>query len=121
NPQPCPLLAVSEPGDWRLPRLGEDLDVRTDLPSYRIWRDGKVESETTDVRELWRPDLVTFVLGCSFSFDSALAEAGVTLRYLENGGAAPAFVTRIPTVSAGRFSGPLVVTMRPLIARDAIR
>src|SRR5262245_22772006 len=76
NPKPCPLLAVSEPGDPRLPALGEDLDIRTDVPSYRIFRNGKQEKDVTDLRDLWRDDLVTFVLGCSFSFEEALMEAG---------------------------------------------
>ena len=68
NPKPCPLLAVSEPGDPRLPSLGEDLDIRTDVPRYRVFRDGTLTEEMSDLRDLWRQDLVTFVLGCSFSF-----------------------------------------------------
>src|SRR5437588_11045758 len=67
NPKPCPLLAASAPGDWRLPTLAEDLDIRTDLPRYRVWRDGHIVDEPTDVRAWWRDDLVSFVLGCSFS------------------------------------------------------
>ena len=69
NPKPCPLLAVSEPGDPRLPSLGEDLDIRTDVPRYRVFRDGTLTEEMSDLRDLWRQDFVTFVLGCSFSFE----------------------------------------------------
>src|SRR6266446_465520 len=74
NPKPCPLLASSEPGDWRLPTLAADFDIRTDLPRYRVWRHGKIVDEPTDVLGYWRDDLVSFVLGCSHSFEAALVE-----------------------------------------------
>src|SRR3954468_9362313 len=77
NPKPCPLLASSAPGDWRLPRLAEDLEIRTDLPRYRVWRDGTILDEPTKLRRWWRDDLVSFVIGCSFSFEEALVEAGI--------------------------------------------
>lgn len=85
NPKPCPLLAASEPGDPQLPSLGADLDIRTDLPLYRVWRNGGMIEETPDITEHWRDDLVAFVLGCSFSFEEALIEAGIPLRHLEEG------------------------------------
>jgi uncharacterized protein YcsI (UPF0317 family) len=121
NPKPCPLLAVSEPGDPRLPALGEDLDIRTDVPAYRVFRDGKPEKDVTDLRELWRDDLVTFVLGCSFSFEEALIGAGLPLRYVEQGRSVPMYRTSVDTVPAGRFRGKLVVSMRPFRPADAIR
>jgi len=121
NPKPCPLLAVSEPGDPRLPALGEDLDIRTDVPSYRIFKAGKNEGDVTDLRDLWRDDLVTFVLGCSFSFEEALMEAGLPLRYVEQGRNVPMYRTSVDTVPAGRFRGKLVVSMRPFKPADAIR
>src|SRR6185295_8224588 len=77
NPKPCPLLAVTEPGDPRLPQLGADLDLRTDLPSYRVWRDGELADTVTDISALWRDDLVGFALGCSYSFEEALLEGGL--------------------------------------------
>src|SRR5438445_2353898 len=77
NPKPCPVLAVSEPGDPRLPGLNEDLDIRTDLPQYRMWRRGELVEEPTEVSRLWRDDLVSFALGCSFSFEQALVEDGI--------------------------------------------
>ncbi len=121
NPKPCPLLAVGDAGDPRLPGLGIDLDIRTDVPRYRVWRDGELVGEPTDIRELWRDDLVAFVLGCSFSFEYALVSAGVPLRHVERGDNVAMFRTNIPTVPAGPFRGPLVVSMRPFRPGDAIR
>ena len=121
NPKPCPLLAVSEPGDPRLPSLGEDLDIRTDVPRYRVFRDGTLTEEMSDLRDLWRQDLVTFVLGCSFSFEEALMAAGLPLRYVEQGRNVPMYRTNVDTVPAGRFRGKLVVSMRPFKPADAIR
>jgi uncharacterized protein YcsI (UPF0317 family) len=121
NPKPCPLLAVSAPGDPRLPELGEDLDIRTDVPAYRIFRNGRQDGDVSDLRDLWREDLVTFVLGCSFSFEEALMEAGLPLRYVEQGTNVPMYRTSLDTVPVGRFRGKLVVSMRPFKPADAIR
>ena len=121
NPKSCPLLAVSEPGDPALPTLGEDIDIRSDLPGYRVWRDGVLVEEANDVRSLWRDDLVSFVIGCSFSFEQALLEAGVPLRHVVEGHNVAMYLTSIATSPAGPFHGPMVVSMRPLKAADAIR
>ena len=121
NPKPCPVLAVSEPGDPRLPTLAADLDIRSDVPRYRVWRDGVLVDEPGDIGALWRDDLVSFVLGCSFSFEQALIEDGIRLRHVEQGKNVAMFRTTIATTPAGRFSGPMVVTMRPMKAADAIR
>lgn len=121
NPKPCPLLAVSEPGDPRLPRLGDDLDIRTDVPRYRVWRHGELVDEPTDIRALWRDDLVSFVIGCSFSFEQPLLDAGIPLRHIAEGRNVAMFRTNIPTVPAGPFHGPLVVSMRPMTPADAIK
>jgi len=121
NPKPCPLLAVSRPGDPRLPRLGEDLDIRTDVPRYRIFVDGALIDEVDGLERYWRDDLVTFVLGCSFSFEEALMQAGLPLRYVEQGRNVPMYRTGVDTVPAGRFRGKLVVSMRPFKPADAIR
>jgi uncharacterized protein YcsI (UPF0317 family) len=121
NPKPCPLLAVGEPGDPHLAALGEDLDIRTDVPRYRIWRDGALAEEVPDIRGHWRDDLVAFVLGCSFSFEHPLIEAGLVPRHVACNTNVPMFRTSIQTVPAGRFHGPLVVTMRPYRPADAIR
>jgi uncharacterized protein YcsI (UPF0317 family) len=121
NPKPCPLLAVSEPGQPLLPTLGKDVDIRTDVPRYRVWRDGELVDEPTDITALWRDDLVTFVIGCSFSFEQALMEAGLPLRHVAQGRNVAMFRTSIATEPAGPFSGPMVVSMRPLKAADVIR
>jgi uncharacterized protein YcsI (UPF0317 family) len=121
NPKPCPVLAIGEPGDPHLGTLGEDLDVRTDVPLYRVWRDGALTEEVPDIVAHWRSDLVAFVLGCSFSFEQPLIEAGLTPRHIACNTNVPMFRTSIPTVPAGPFHGPLVVTMRPYKPADAIR
>jgi uncharacterized protein YcsI (UPF0317 family) len=121
NPKPCPLVAVAEPGDWRPPALGEDLDVRTDLPRYRVWRDGVLVDEPQDVLKWWRDDLVTFAIGCSFSFEQALIEDGIEVRHITRNCTVPMYRTAIETAPAGIFHGPLVVSMRPFKAADAIR
>ena len=121
NPKPCPLLAVSEPGDRLLPTLGPDIDICSDLPRYRVWRHGELIDEPTDITNLWREGLVSFVIGCSFSFEQALMAAGLSLRHVEQGRNVAMYRTNLPTEPAGLFSGPLVVSMRPMKAADAIR
>ncbi|WP_299360822.1 putative hydro-lyase [uncultured Paracoccus sp.] len=120
NPRPCPLLAVGAPGDPSLPTLGDGIDLRHDLPRYRVWRNGNLVGEPTDVADLWRDDLVSFVLGCSFSFEDALTRAGIPVRHQTAGRNVPMYRTSISTRPAGRFGGPLVVSMRPMPAADAI-
>jgi uncharacterized protein YcsI (UPF0317 family) len=121
NPKPCPLLAMSRPGDPHLPALGEDLDIRTDVPRYRVFRNGERAEDLNDLRDLWRQDLVTFVLGCSFSFEEALMAEGLRLRYIEQGTNVPMYRTNVECEPAGRFRGKLVVSMRPFNAIDARR
>ncbi len=121
NPKPCPLLAVSEPGQAELPALGADIDIRSDLPRYRVWRDGEVVDEPTDISALWRKDLVTFVIGCSFSFEEALLQAGLPLRHIAQNRNVAMYRSNIATERAGAFHGPMVVSMRPFTAADAIR
>jgi uncharacterized protein YcsI (UPF0317 family) len=121
NPKPCPLIGVSAAGDWRVPALGEDLDIRTDLPRYRVWRDGVIVDEPADLMRWWRDDLVTFAIGCSFSFEQALIEDGIELRHFTCNCTVPMYRTSIETVPAGPFHGPLVVSMRPMKPADAIR
>ena len=121
NPKPCPLIGVSEPGDPRVPRLGEDLDIRTDVPAYRVFRDGGPGELVPDLQRAWRDDLVAFVLGCSFSFEDALAAAGIPVRHVDAGRNVPMYRTGIDTRAAGPFAGPLVVTLRAFRPADAIR
>ncbi|MBS0240769.1 MAG: putative hydro-lyase [Proteobacteria bacterium] len=122
NPKPCPLIGMSaKPGEARIPALGEDLDIRTDVPSYRVWRSGKLVAEVPDIREYWRDDLVAFVLGCSFSFEEALVEDGLEIRHQRQGRNVPMYRTNIACEPSGPFNGPMVVSMRPFKAADAIR
>ncbi len=121
NPKPCPLLAVSEPGQAKLPKLGNDIDICTDVPRYRVWHEGVLVDEPTDISSLWRKDLVTFVIGCSFSFEQALVEAGLRIAHTDQGVNVPMYRTNIATEAAGVFHGPMVVSMRPFKAHDAIR
>jgi uncharacterized protein YcsI (UPF0317 family) len=121
NPKPCPLLGVSAPGEVAFPQLGHDIDIRSDVPLYRVWRDGQLVEECADVRHVWRDDLVSFVIGCSFSFEQALMDAGVPLRHVDQGRNVAMYRTQVPTTAAGRFHGPLVVSMRPMKAAHAIR
>ena len=121
NPRPCPLLAVSEPGDPMLPRLGDDIDIRTDLPMYRVFRDGVMDTDMQNIRNLWQDDFVTFVLGCSFSFDEALHDANIPPRHLQLGVSTAMYRTNIEATPAGPFKGTYVVSMRPYKPADAIR
>lgn len=121
NPKPCPVLAVSEPGATGLPRLGADIDLRHDLPRYRVWRHGEVVDEPTEVAGLWKDDFVSVVIGCSFSFEQALLDEGIALRHIAQGHNVAMYRSSLPTVPAGPFSGPMVVSMRPLTAAAAIR
>lgn len=121
NRRPCPVIALGDPGVPQLPTLGADIDIRTDVPRYHVWRNGELTDTPTDIRALWRDDLVTFVIGCSFSFEQALIESQVPIRHIEQGRNVPMYRTNIATTPAGPFRGPLVVTMRPMKAADVIR
>ena len=121
NPKPCPLLAVSDVGRASLSTLGADLDVRTDVPRYRVWKRGELVAEPLDVRAHWQGDLVSFAIGCSFSFEEALLAEGIEVRHIARGCNVPMYRTQITTQAAGPFAGPLVVSMRPFKAVDAIR
>ena len=121
NPKPCPILGVSEVGVPMMPALGKDFDIRHEAPRYRVWRDGVIVDEPSNVADVWRDDLVSFVLGCSYSFEEALVEAGLTIKHAEMGLRVPMYRTNIDTIPAGRFTGKLVVSMRPFRPADAIR
>ncbi len=112
NPKPCPLLGRTAPGDPHPRGLAGGADVRYDVPLYRVYRDGRLAEEPTDIGDVWQDDLVGFLLGCSFSFEQALIEAGVPVRHIEMGCTVPMFRTSIACAPAGPFAGPLVVTMR---------
>lgn len=121
NPVPCPLLAVSRPGDPGLPELGAGIDLRTDLPRYRVYRDGAPAEEPADLLSVWRDDLVAFAIGCSFSFEEALLAGGLPVRHIEMGCNVPMYVTDRPCVAAPPFAGRMVVSMRPMTPAQADR
>ncbi|MGO1117553.1 putative hydro-lyase [Rhodovibrionaceae bacterium A322] len=113
NPKPCPLIGLSSPGDPTLPSLGQGIDIRHDVPQYRVYRKGKLQEQVADIAPLWSDDLVTFVLGCSFTFEEALIQAGYGVRHIELGRNVPMFKSNLQTLPGGLFKGPVVVTMRP--------
>jgi uncharacterized protein YcsI (UPF0317 family) len=114
NPRPCPLLEVLEPGEYMTKFLSLDADIRTDIPRYNIYRKGKSEGQVKEIRSLWEKDLVTFLLGCSFSFEESMLRAKIPVRYIEEHKNVSMYITNIPCHPAGIFHGPMVVTMRPI-------
>jgi uncharacterized protein YcsI (UPF0317 family) len=121
NPKPCPLLEVTDPGSPEPAQTAPGADLRTDVPRYRVYRDGELAGEPADVAGEWREDLVAFLIGCSFTFERALLAHGLPVRHLETGGNVPMYRTQQQCTPAGRFAGPLVVSMRPMTPAQAIR
>jgi uncharacterized protein YcsI (UPF0317 family) len=121
NPKPCPLLAVAEPGSPEPRLVAPGADLRTDLPRYRVYRHGELVDEPDDLTGLWRDDLVGFLLGCSFTFENALLQAGLPVRHIERGCNVPMYRTTIECVPAGAFRGPMTVSMRPMTPAQAVR
>jgi uncharacterized protein YcsI (UPF0317 family) len=114
NPRPCPVIEILPPGDPEPVHSAPGADLRSDVPGYRVYRKGELAERRSDIRDLWRDDLVTFLLGCSFTFEHALVEAGIPLRNVERDTVISMFVSKLACVPAGRFHGPMVVTMRPI-------
>lgn len=121
NPKPCPLLRVTMPGEAFPGLIAPGADLRTDLPRYRVWKNGELVAEPTNLHDWWQPDLVSFLIGCSFSFEAALQRVGIPVRHIELGSNVPMYRTNIQCEPAGSFHGPLVVSMRPLSPADTIR
>jgi uncharacterized protein YcsI (UPF0317 family) len=122
NPDACPLIAQTAPGDPEVRDLAPGSDVRTEVPRYRVFRDGVASpEEPTEIGDLWRDDFVTFLIGCSFTFERTLQEAGLRIRHIDLGRNVPMFRTNIDSKAAGRFSGAVVVTMRPFPDADVER
>lgn len=114
NPRPCPLLEVGNAGSRLIREMAENADVATDFPKYRIWKNGVLTEEVHDISDLWQDDFVYFLIGCSFSFEAELIEAGIPVRHIEEGRNVPMFNTNIPLKPAGIFGGNMVVSMRPI-------
>lgn len=121
NPKPCPVLEVTDAGSPEPRIMAPGADLRTDLPKYRVYKRGRLVEEPTDIRSLWRDDLVCFLIGCSFTFETALLEAGLRLAHLDQGRSVPMYITNRPCVPAGPFSGLTVVSMRPYRADEIPR
>ena len=114
NPKPCPVVGIGEPGQPGLPALGADIDIRTDVPRYRLFQDGVVTKEVTDIAKYWRDDLVTIALGCSFTFERALSSSGIAIKHIDLDQTVPMYRSNIALESAGPFDGEMVITMRPI-------
>ncbi len=121
NPKPCPLVGVSDTGDPMMRTLGADIDIRRDVPLYNVYVDGALSRQAQDIDELWRDDMVAFVLGCSFTFEQALLAEGIRLAHIDENKTVAMYRTSIATEPAGPFRGPLVVSMRPMRASEAVR
>ncbi len=119
NPQPCPLLEMTEEGSWEPRQTAPGADLRTDVPGYCVYQDGRLVEEPADIRKWWRDELVSFLLGCSFTFEDALVKAGLPVRHLECHCNVPMYRTNIACEPAGRFHGPMVVSMRPMTPGQA--
>lgn len=121
NPKSCPLIDVTEPGSFVPALSAPTADLRTDIPKYRIYRDGVLTEEKDQITDLWTDDMVGFLIGCSFTFEEALINNGIPMRHNEENCNVPMYRTSIPAVKAGRFEGPTVVSMRPMPEKDVIR
>ena len=116
NPKPCPLVGVSDTGSPHMTTLGHDIDIRTDVPQYNIYRYGKLDDSVTDIADYWQDDFVVFALGCSFTFEHALSRAGIKLWHFQAQKTVPMYRSNMMTREAGKFGGEMVVTMRAIAA-----
>ncbi len=121
NPKPCPVLEVLEPGTWETRIAARGADIRTDLPAYNVYEKGRLKATVGDITGQWQDHFVTFLIGCSYSFEEALLRANVPVRHIEEGRNVPMYITNIPCVPAGVFRGPMVVSMRPVPHRLVTR
>lgn len=121
NPKPCPLLEVTETGSKYTSICAKDCNIATDFPRYRIYENGKLVAETENIEDYWRDDLVSFIIGCSFSFESELIEAGIEIRHNTIGCNVPMYLTGVECIPAGSMSGRMVMSMRPIPYRQIIK
>ena len=121
NPKPCPMLEVVEAGSTEPRETAPGADLRFDVPKYRVYQHGELTAEVEEVSEFWRDDLVSFLLGCSFTFESALMATGISLRHIDRGTNVAMYITNIATAPAGMFSGPMVVSMRPIPREKVVK
>ena len=121
NPKSCPLIDVTDPGSYTPSLSAPSADLRSDIPRYHVYRNGELTEKPTDISEYWQDDMVAFLIGCSFTFEEALVKNGIPMRHNEESRNVPMYKTSIPTVKAGRFEGPTVVSMRPIAEKDIVR
>ncbi|GGE24157.1 UPF0317 protein YcsI [Marinithermofilum abyssi] len=121
NPKPCPVLDVTDPGSPIPQLVAPGADLRTDLPKFRIYYHGELVEEVTDIVKFWEDDMVAFLLGCSFTFESVMLNNEIPVRHIEEDRNVAMYKTNIPCVKAGRFEGPMVVSMRPIPEKDVVR
>jgi len=121
NPKSCPIIDVTEPGSSIPTLAAPNGNIATDIPKYRVYRNGEFTEELEDISTMWGEDMVGFLIGCSFTFEEALLKNGIPIRHMEEGCNVPMYKTNIATTKAGRFEGPMVVSMRPMSEKDAIR
>ncbi|UOQ43871.1 putative hydro-lyase [Halobacillus salinarum] len=121
NPKPCPVIEVTDTGSAVPETVAPEADLRTDLPRYRVYYDGNLHEERLSITSLWKEDFTTFLLGCSFTFEQALLDNGIFIRHIEEKKNVPMYKTNIPCNPAGRFHGPMVVSMRPVKEKDLVR
>jgi uncharacterized protein YcsI (UPF0317 family) len=121
NPKPCPVLEVTEPGNPILTQIAKEADVRTDIPRYRVYQKGKFVAEVDDIKSYWNKDLVAFLIGCSYTFETAMISANIPLRHVPAGRNVSVYITNIPCKPAGVFKGPMVVSMRMIPEELVVR
>ena len=121
NPKPCPILDVTDVGSPEPKLVAPGADLRFDIPKYRVYKNGILADEVTDIASYWRDDLVAFLLGCSFTFETALLNAGLPIRHIEQNCNVPMYITNIECVPAGAFHGKTVVSMRPMPSNQVVR
>lgn len=121
NPKPCPILDVTDAGSPEPKLIAPGADLRYDIPKYRVYKHGELVDEVLTLDAYWRDDLVAFLLGCSFSFETAMLNAGIPVRHIEENCNVPMYITNIECLPSGRFSGPTVVSMRPIPREQVVR
>jgi len=121
NPKACPVLEITDPGNPEPKNVAPGADLRTDLPLYRIYRDGAMVEEVPNITKYWKEDLMGFLLGCSYTFENALIKAGIPVRHIDENHNDPMYITNIECKPAGMFKGPMVVSMRPILPSQVIK
>ncbi|WP_210129325.1 putative hydro-lyase [Staphylococcus sp. GDX8P66P] len=121
NPKTCPLLDVSEIGSTSFPTYGKDANITNEVAQYKVYRYGELVESPTDIAHLFNDDMVSFLIGCSFTFEHALLDAGLPIRHIEEEHNVPMYITNIPAASSGHFSGNITLSMRPMTMQQAIK